>query len=443
MTDAAAAGISRRPLAVLAALFMAFAAYGGLVPFDFRRVPFDEAVAQFAATPFVPLSRASRSDLLTNVLLFVPIGFFLLGALAARSRRRALLAWPLIVVFGSAFATAIELGQVFVPGRTSSWNDVAAETAGAALGGALWLVAGPRVANWVHAASHSRTPADRVYRILGVYGALWLVLGLLPFDYTIRPQELAEKFRAGRILLEPFGPATTAADVVRTFVMAVPIGVLGFLWRRQAGHPHPAPVGLAVGVAAAAAVELAQLLAMSRTADVTDLLVSIVGVSAGVWLGFTVGRRTATPPHGRVKIWPLAALVVWIGLLIARHWSPFDFVTDGIFIRSRIDLLLRVPFHSYYWGMPIFAFAEAASKFLLGVPVGALLQWSWLPVSARGRRLAAFGIGLFSGLLFLAIELGQVLVPSRVPDQTDIYIGIGGSLVGAHVMRLVGHSERS
>jgi glycopeptide antibiotics resistance protein len=442
MTDGGAAGISRRPLVGLATLFMAFAVYGGLVPFDFKRLAIHDAVAQFAAIPYVPVTQASKSDLLTNVLLFVPIGFFLLGALAAHSLRVALLVWPFVAAAGFVFAAAIEFGQIFVAGRTSSWNDVAAETAGAALGGAFWLLAGPRLATWVRAARHSPTPADRLYRILGVYGALWLVLGLLPFDYTIRPQELAEKFRAGRILLQPFGPETTAADVVRTFIMAVPIGAFGFLWGRHAGHRHPAPLGLAIGVAATAVVELAQLLAMSRTADVTDILVNIAGVGVGVWLGLTAGRRAAAPP-GRVKIWPLAALVAWIVLLTIRHWSPFDFVADGATARSRVDLMLRVPFHSYYWGMPINAFAEAASKFLLGVPVGALLQWSWLPAGARERRLLAIGIGLFSGMLFLAIEIGQVLVPSRVPDQTDIYIGLAGSLVGAQVVRLVGQSERS
>ena len=70
-------------------LFVAFAAYGSFVPLRFREVSLAEAVQRFVTTPLVPLWRASRSDFITNVLLFVPIGFLLLGALAEGSRRAA------------------------------------------------------------------------------------------------------------------------------------------------------------------------------------------------------------------------------------------------------------------------------------------------------------------------------------------------------------------
>jgi VanZ family protein len=434
--------VSRRPLVVLAAAFLAFAAYGSLVPFDIQRVTFHEAVARFAATPWVPLAHASKTDLLTNVLLYVPIGFFVLGTLAADSRRLALLGWPLVVCAALVFAASIEFGQIFVSGRTASWNDVAAQTAGAAAGGALWILMGSLVADWFRTARRSPSSADRLFRVLGVYVALWLVLGLLPFDYTVRPQELAEKFRAGRIVLQPFGPATTVADVVGTFIMAVPVGVFAYLWARQT-HPGQAPlVGIVAGAAATAVVESAQLLAMSRTADVTDVVVSVAGTSLGVWLSLEVERQP-TADHARgVRIWPLAALLGWVVLLAARHWSPFDFVADGAFARTRLELMFRMPFHSYYWGTPLNAFAEAATKFLLGMPVGALLQWMWQPSSVAARRLHVIGIALLAFLLFLGVELGQVFVPSRVPDQTDVYIAVVGALTGAYLSRLLSASSR-
>ena len=41
------------------------------------------------------------------------------------------------------------------------------------------------------------------------------------------------------------------------------------------------------------------------------------------------------------------------------------------------------------------------------------------------------------GALFLALELGQLMLPSRVPDQTDVYIGTLGAAIGVALVWLV------
>ena len=56
-----------------AVVFAAFAAYGSWVPLELQPVSFKEAVETFSRTRFVPLYRASRTDLVTNVLLALPI----------------------------------------------------------------------------------------------------------------------------------------------------------------------------------------------------------------------------------------------------------------------------------------------------------------------------------------------------------------------------------
>jgi glycopeptide antibiotics resistance protein len=422
----------------LAAAFVAFAAYGSFVPLRWNAVPLDAAVAQFAQTPFIPLSRASRSDFLTNVLLFVPIGFLLLGVAGNRSRGWAAVWFVPVVLVCLAFSAAIEFGQIFVSGRTPSWNDVFAETLGGALGALAWAVVGPAWVDWLAEIFRSESQSDRVFRLLGAYTALWVVLGLQPFDYTLRPEGLAQKFRAGRIVLEPFGSGFNLSDVVGTLLMAVPVGIFGVLAAVHRKAARPAVLGLGIAIGAACLVEFAQLLAVSRTADVTDLLVNGAGGALGVFLAT---RALAAPLRpggaGGIRLWPLAALTAWCVVLIARHWTPFDFVADGRFVRSRLPLMFRVPFHSYYWAMPISAFAEASAKLLLGIPVGALLQWMWLPTSRGLLRAQAIAIALLSGALFLGIELGQLLLPTRVPDQTDVYIGTAGAIVGLIAVRLV------
>jgi glycopeptide antibiotics resistance protein len=433
--------VSRRLVLLgLSLLFVAFAVYGSLVPLNFRRIPIAEAIEQFKATPFVPLSRASRTDLVTNVLLFVPIGFFLLGAVTPRARLGALLAVP-VVGIALAISLAIEFGQIFVHGRTPSWNDVAAETAGAVIGVVLWMACGRAATDWLSVAFHHEGEGayERAFRLLGAYVAVWAILAALPLDFTLRPQELAGKFRAGRIGLQPFADFTLR-DVGGTFLMAVPLGAFGVLWATLRKWPRPPLVGLVFGTALVLAGEIVQFLSMSRTADITDLMMGLAGTIVGVmsarqWLGS--GDALG---GGRVRLWPIVALMGWVLALVVRHWSPFEFNADGAFVRSRIPMFLQVPFSGYYWGLAPAVLVDASTKLLMGIPVGAMLQLVWCPDNRWLSRLTGLAAIAISGAIFLAIELGQLLLPSRYPDQTDIYIGTLGAAAGVFLVRLLRRS---
>src|SRR6185503_8252250 len=98
---------------LFACVSLGFAAYGSLVPLDLHRVPLDEAWRQFRHMALAPWSQASKTDALSNVLLFVPFGFFLGGAIARRSRRLALAAIPVVTLLALAASLAIEFSQIF------------------------------------------------------------------------------------------------------------------------------------------------------------------------------------------------------------------------------------------------------------------------------------------------------------------------------------------
>jgi VanZ family protein len=74
---------------------------------------------------------ADLADLVGQVLVFVPLG----AVLAARSWRQSL---PGAVLIGLAVGAVLEIGQVFLPGRTADVTDVLSAAAGAGLGLALW-----------------------------------------------------------------------------------------------------------------------------------------------------------------------------------------------------------------------------------------------------------------------------------------------------------------
>ena len=121
----------------------------------------------------------SRADLVSNVLLFIPLGYLLLAALCTDRGRRA--------------------GDV-----------IAEETSGAIIGVLLWLAVGRPVTSWLRDFARVRErPAFIQYLLLG-YVVAFLSSQLLPLDITINLAQLGDKFRMGRIVLVPFSRASMA-----------------------------------------------------------------------------------------------------------------------------------------------------------------------------------------------------------------------------------------
>ena len=57
------------------AAYAAFVVYGSLVPLEFRARSLEDALDQFATILSLPVSVDARTDVATNILLFIPYGY--------------------------------------------------------------------------------------------------------------------------------------------------------------------------------------------------------------------------------------------------------------------------------------------------------------------------------------------------------------------------------
>ncbi len=425
---------------LLASLSLGFAAYGSLVPLDLQRVPIEEALRRFSQMSLTPWRMASKTDFVSNVLLFLPAGFFLTGAIAAYRRGLAVATIPLTGAIALAASLAIEFSQIFARRRTPSFNDVVAETLGAVLGAMAWAVFGPAVSRWAARTLSPRSPVDGLRNVLLGYAAVWAVLGLMPLDFTLRPAELAEKYRAGRIALVPFGQVKGVMDLVITVagdaLRAAPIGALMALSLPVARGVSGLLVATLAATLMVASLELAQVLVWSRYADVSDVISGGLGVLLGAAIAQSIASAEDRQRSGAIPLWPVAALAVWCVVLAVRHWAPFDFSIDPGFVKQRLPGLFQVPFRNYYAATPIDAGYEAMTKILLALPVGVLVQRlvglrRWFASGVRGAAGASLVVAALSSPIFVVLEIGQVLVPSRYPDGTDVLLGALGAAIGA------------
>ena len=207
---------TRRSYGCLALAFTAFAVYGSLLPADFHSIPLNAAWDHFTTSILtVPSSRVSRTDVLANVLLFVPIGFTLAGSLLLdRGRRFAFRAVGVILPSSVAVSLATEFLQTFTESRVPSIIDVTAQTAGCVVGVGAWMALGDSITTWCRA-TLAATGGDRLFRILSAYTVGWIFINLAPFDITVDLSDLLGRLRSGRIAFTPFAGSDFPVDALR------------------------------------------------------------------------------------------------------------------------------------------------------------------------------------------------------------------------------------
>ena len=424
--------------AICAALTAAFAAYISLVPFNFTWPP--DATLADAFHRLLETGLVSRSNFAGNVLLFCPFGFFGAGAMFSAPRRTAahVLGAAVLVALSVALSFAIEFVQVFLPGRTPSLADVTAQTAGMLIGLAGWLLVSRDIHRWAGRRGSDRGH-DALHLALMVFAAGRVVAMLLPLDVTLDLGVLAEKYRNGLIVLNPSQSQNLSWDglpaAVADLLLSLPIGALACLWGKPQGHRRRAGPALLVGWAIVGFVEAAQVFVMSRTADVGDWLVNAIGVAGGVWLTGRFLPAQSRPASATASWIPIGALAVSLAFYVLYNWSPFDFQLSGEFIRPRVPMILQAPFYGYYQSPEIKAVNDLLLKIALGVPIGLTLGWSIGVSGAAYRRVVVAIASVVIAVFFAVVEAGQILLPTRYPDSTDILLGLTGVLVGAWMVR--------
>lgn len=444
---------TRRTFLLGLAASVVFAFYGSLLPFDLRAMPLAEAARQFAAIWIWPPQIWSRSDVIANVLLMMPPTFCAMGALRLdrRSVSGTVLASLAAVLGGFICAAGLEFSQIFTTDRVVSQSDVLAQTAGGAAGVAIWVSLGQTWIDWLRGAigGAHHTSHRRLHAWLALYAIGWFVLLALPLDLSLSPADIVHKYRAGGIVLVPFGaPYASRADlvwdVVSGMLACVPLGGLAAFsvtaLRQAWTHRGWTRIGGAVGVGMAfvLAGEIVQVLVAERIADITDVLAGSMGVGVGVWLAFRHVQAAPAPEAERLlsprrSAPALVSACGWIVLLAFYHWKPFAFNTDLGQARERLAQMSLMPLRQYQWEAGVQMLSQALLKSGLGVPLGLCLspllgrRWVNAPAAARWRWMACGAIAL---VIFGTLETGQLFLPARVPDVTDVMLGCAGTLVG-------------
>lgn len=272
---------------VATAATIAFIIWGSLFPFEFRAMTFVDARDLLWKTRAQVLDVAgwSFTDVVSNMALFVPFGLFVSARIDRRWRaRRCLL---VVLACGLLLSVAVEFSQAYIICRAPSLLDVAAALSGTALGLIIWRVYRRDIDAVASLIEQRWTASNRAERGLLIYSSIFACAWLAPFDVTIRPDEVRDKYQHQRLLLVPLSPSPDAASPSRlalTLVAAIPVGVASRIWPRHRRARRTPACAVVVAAFLLLVLEAVQVSVFSRTTDATEVLVAVPGLALGAYL---------------------------------------------------------------------------------------------------------------------------------------------------------------
>lgn len=416
---------NRRPALYGALFFSLFIIYGSLYPFHWQARPGALPWADLLAILLTAETESSRLDFSTNVLLTVPLAFCLMIFLRAKTRLGAPVLSLAVLVFCLLLAIAVEVLQLYVPGRVPSKFDVIAQGLGAVIGIALWAWRGEALWRLLFDWSPFNQGQSRWEKLASLYLIGVFSYGLLPLDLTLSPHDLLAKWKLGRIHILPFhalaGP--TAVLLYQYLSIVLIWAVAAWLMSKAKALSTTSEI---VGrtVLAAALLELLQLFVMSRNTDSTDvLLAAVAGLGVGLLRSSRAKPLPDHAPPGTLGKGQLALLIAaWSLLTMALAWYPYQPRADWSTLLAELAQWRAAPLGLFFEAGPLHAATSVLQKSLLFAPWGVLAAWVYpREPRASGRSKLASRAVLFCGLgLMLIIEGGKLLLDGKNSNPSNI-----------------------
>ncbi|MDB5103956.1 MAG: hypothetical protein JWP91_1645 [Fibrobacteres bacterium] len=345
------------------------------------------------------------SDLVQNVLLFLPFGFLGYFSLVYKSSTWKKLA---IVSAGASLSAFVEILQLFSSTRFPSLSDVITNTTGTILG----LLAAMALKRTV-LGFKSQPTARRFLDAESAFPAfIFLVLTVAgcwqPFDFSLDVGVVWGHLKP--LLREPIRFSNPDDDLI-TFIRFLLTTLFVCRMIAETGFRRPVLWGVAFTGSLAVALELSQVFVQSRSPEAQDALVAVLGAVGGGISFFFPGF------HRRPRLWLLAGGLAILASVAARALFPYTFTPHF----SGFNWILFLPQYERTTFAALGDFIESAMVFF---PLGFLMGYFYPRI--RPSALA----GLLAGIMAMGVEMLQGFVPGRYADVTDVLGAMLGAIAG-------------
>jgi glycopeptide antibiotics resistance protein len=285
--------------------------------------------------------------------------------------------------------------------------------------------------------TQSQWRPNPVLVLLLLWGLFIVYATMLPFDFSASGALIESRLR--RLWERPLrGGGGSWADVVSNVLLFVPWGLLLAVWLAGCGRRYPAVVTLALlsGALLSGTVELVQLFAPGRYISVVDLVTNTFGSTVGGLIGWALARwiwpsasvRIRQSLHSR----PLLACVLAVAAgLVVAGLSPFEVSLEVSDLKAAIKAACLLPFGPLLRGPAVLLqLWSLVGELLVWVLAGGLFALAARESGRRGASAIRWS-ATSAGVLSLAIEALQLVVPARAFDMTSVALAVLGSVLGS------------
>ena len=428
----------RRTAWVAFSLYAAFVIYGTTIPWEFDLDPVALSMRwreiQWEVLRIDNGRVRGRTDLVANVLFFMPLGISWTLAWRPRTLVGAATGATLI---GVGLSCLVEGIQLLAPDRVTSMSDVLLNATGCGVAaGTTWSIhlrygrlIAKRIDGWLRGNPEGGLAA------MGI--GLLLLEATSPFDLTVDLGDVKMAIRA--LMDDPVGVANLAEALERFLLY----GLAGFLVTRQLKESELAQrLGTATSVVAAVAMgtEVLQLFVRSRVPGIGDTVLGVGGGLVGSIACAAIERRLARDrpvlapmeivlPGDCVRVTGRLAMACFLIYVGAGALQPYE-LAEPSEIAAKIGGQVFVPFWSYYVSLGTSVvgdfFGATVTFGVFGyVYVAQRLAQGELPARSHVRSAAALGSAVAAGF-----EGAQLFLAGRTVDLTDLWLAAIGTWAG-------------
>ncbi|MBD9357746.1 VanZ family protein [Methylomonas albis] len=429
----------KNKLLISCVIYTVFVVYGSLVPWQFNSLSLSDAWYRFQNIQYYNQGISSKSDWATNILLFIPLAFLWLSAISFEQQLVGRCLSSILVLIASfLLCSTIEFTQLFFPPRTASLNDIVAESIGAVIGVLAWWIFGRKFIIWLEAWQINKT---RSISYLQIYLGGMFFYNVMPLDLSLSPIEFYHKWHEGRVILWPFSGLKgdifrDVYDCLSDIVLWLPVPWLWHKFKILSNRELLLRVFLSAGV-----IEFFQLFVYSRVTDVTDIFLAFVGGLIGVRLmaisssGFAVGGKNSNLKGYQSSniLYPYIIFLFWAVVVYCVFLYPYDFEWSYSRLSVWRDKFFIVPFYAYYFGTEYRAITEIFHKVLFFIPFGVICGYVlWSGSKNSPKTVIALAPIVITAI---GVEFGQLFLPNKNVDVTDVILEVLGGYLGYAVTR--------
>lgn len=426
--------MKRRLLTILCLLYVVLVLYGSMMPFDLANDAQTAADNRHDFWRYWPVSNdlpVSKSDMIANFILYLPLGAMIVTACIVRRGRSRVGSLVLAWAIGTAVSFTVEMVQAYEPSRTSSVNDAFTNSIGTLAGGILALMIGRTV--WIAWRRRIQKVASArpIVMAAAVVILLWAVDAFYPFLPTLDVGQIKHSIK---LCLQHRGAAGLAVHVwhhwlVERVAMGAVLSILLASSLRLHGRPRWM-LGAITAVFFTTGVEIGKTFITSRFCNPANIMMSACGAAAGMIVGWALAGLS-----GRSKLW--LAILGTLCYVVYLEWAPFDWVWNAAAMAAKMPSGAEwLPLYSYAMhGRGEQVGLLIRSLLILGTLAYLMQMARPLPRAAQGESLRgdpwprALRAAVFAGLLGVVLELGQFLLPDRIPSVTDVFcFAVGGAM---------------